>query len=687
MKCFSVNISSSDNLNIWSFIDITSYINKKSMLEVSFIDEDKITDENLKKVVEKNRRLADVVELMESGVFIEGTSGNVVQVNNSFLKMLSGFSSPDDGSDFRAETFHNMLSELCSGDGYFLTKERIISEYSGTTYTDELTFSDGRIFTRIFYPLHIDRQTRGYLWKFKNITQRRKLELYRFEMETMLTALEASENVGLYQEYKGIRFANNGLAHMLRTDRESVISMGIDHFIEKDDTERFGENTVKLKRADGQTRIARMCADTMKVEGMTVRTFSLIDITEKIALSESLKINEEKFRNVFYNNTAPMLMFDPVSFDIIDVNASALRFYGYTPDEMRAKTITDLKNKKGKDKGCRELVEDFISNNSGGVVQVKHMLANGLMRDVELLITPIGHNGDVSMLVIVEDVSERLKYQAELETVNNNLKQIVEQEIDKRRRNEELLMEKMRLAEIGEMIGSIAHQWRQPLNTLGILIQDIMDAKEFGELTDEYLRELVYKGMNQIDYMSRTIDDFRDFFKPTKQAEMFDIKTSVAQVLSIILPQLINHSIECIVYCCCGSCEKAELNTEFLPLCPGHDMKVTGYANEFKQVLLNLISNSKDALADRDIRIIKISLFAEEDHVRVQVEDTGGGIPETLLDRIFDPYFTTKSDKGGTGIGLYMSKAIIEANMKGSLSVENTDDGCRFSVSMQRRCD
>jgi signal transduction histidine kinase len=306
------------------------------------------------------------------------------------------------------------------------------------------------------------------------------------------------------------------------------------------------------------------------------------------------------------------------------------------------------------------------------------------MRDVELLITPVEIDGTVYMFIIVEDVSQRLRYQKELEDINKNLQSIVELEITKRRRHEELLMEKMRLAEIGEMIGSIAHQWRQPLNTLGILIQDIQDAREFGELTEKYISDVVASSMQQIDYMSKTVDDFRDFFKPSKTKEVFDVKRSVEQVLSIVRAQLLNNSITCTVTCECETLGQSIIDSDTLVYCEDHDMNVLGYPNEFKQVLLNLISNSKDALIGREERRIEISIKRHGGSIRLNVEDTGGGIPADILGRIFDPYFTTKGDTGGTGIGLYMSKAIIESNMKGSLAVENTGKGCRFTILMDR---
>lgn len=679
VRCYRAQSAVADSVNIWSFADVTSFVNKKTMQEMMLIDEDNIKEADIKKVVEKNRRLSEVVELMESAIFIEGTSGSIIQMNNSFLKMISDKQSLTTLRELKSETIHELLAEFCSADDYFLIKNGIIDKKPDSIYTDEIVFKDGRIFTRIFYPLHINKKSKGYLWKFKDITGRKIFEAFQSELGAILTALEHSESVGLYLEYQGYQFINTGLLHLLRTDRQSIRKNGLQYYIESEGD----DGTVTLKN-NGQTqKKAQMITDTFITGGLSVRTVSLIDITDKVVLTENLKKNEAKFRNMFHNNSAVMLMFSPADLRIAEANAAALSFYGYTQEQMQNLTLSALSDARGKC-GCKSVINEVLEKKTGSHVRTQQIVADGSLRDVQLMMTPIEHDGNVLMFVIVEDISDRVRYQAELESVNMNLQQIVGDEIEKRRRNEELLMEKMRLAEIGEMIGSIAHQWRQPLNTLGLLIQDVQEAQEFGELTSEYLGDLVKKGMYQIDYMSKTIDDFRDFFKPSKKPEPFDVKKCVSQVLSIVMTQLKNKSIDCSVVCNCGLREIIDNNTDTLTVCKEHDMTVLGYPNELKQVLMNIISNARDALADKDKKRITIGILSDKEQVAVSIEDTGGGIPETLINRIFDPYFTTKGDKGGTGIGLYMSKAIIEANMKGSLTVENTELGCRFTITIKR---
>jgi PAS domain S-box-containing protein len=686
IKCFLASVSAHEEYNIWSFSDVTALVNRRIMVETAALDESKITDENLKKVIEKNSRLTDVVEAMESGVMVEGESGSLVHLNNSFLKMISRYfpAEPSKTAD-TAAFYHDILAKMDLSGMYRQKTEHILSERLDKTYSDEFVTREGRTFARIHIPLFIDGKPKGHLWRFRDISVKKQMEAFKNELEAVMTALESSAMVGIYLDYEGFRFVNNGLLHILGVPREEVVRHGISYFLGDRvyDTSDPGDHIISYYAPNGRRMTVQVISDTMKLAGKTAEIISVIDITDKVQLQTSLKKNEAKFRSFFADNTAVLLVFDPDTMAVVDANRSAAEYYGYSIEELRTKKMCDITVHTSHG-DCLTLVGSILENRRGAKIPVRQYTKGGVMRDVELLITPVEIDGTVYMFIIVEDVSQRLRYQRELEDINKNLQSIVELEITKRRRHEELLMEKMRLAEIGEMIGSIAHQWRQPLNTLGILIQDIQDAREFGELNEKYISDVVSSSMQQIDYMSKTVDDFRDFFKPSKTKEVFDVKRSVEQVLSIVRAQLLNNSITCVVTCECETLGQSIVDSDTLVYCPGHNMNVLGYPNEFKQVLLNLISNSKDALLERDERRIDISVKLDKEQIRLNVEDTGGGIPVEILGRIFDPYFTTKGDTGGTGIGLYMSKAIIESNMKGSLAVENTDKGCRFTILMDR---
>ncbi len=249
----------------------------------------------------------------------------------------------------------------------------------------------------------------------------------------------------------------------------------------------------------------------------------------------------------------------------------------------------------------------------------------------------------------------------ELKQLNQSLERRVQEEVAKNREKDHLLIQQSRLAAIGEMIGNIAHQWRQPINALTLLLANIKDAYEFNELDKDYLDKSVRSGQTIIQKMSTTIDDFRNFFRPNKEKNRFSVNEAVADALNILEAAFKNGNIAVAL-------EAEEGVTAF------------GYRNEYSQVLLNLLTNAKEAIQERNVLggVIHIAISSRDGHAEVTVEDDAGGIPAEVLPRIFDPYFTTKEK--GTGIGLYMSKMIIEHSMDGRIAVENSAGGARFTV-------
>jgi signal transduction histidine kinase len=288
----------------------------------------------------------------------------------------------------------------------------------------------------------------------------------------------------------------------------------------------------------------------------------------------------------------------------------------------------------------------------------KHRLANGNIRDVEVYSTPILSENEKVLFSIIHDITEVMEYRTDLENK-------VASEIDKRRRHEQMMIQQSKQAAMGEMINAIAHQWRQPLNALGLLIQDLPDAMEYKELTPEYLKTMVGDALRQINFMSTTIDDFRDFFKPEKEKKHFDIETTIREVINIIAAQLRAHNITFSIH--------------------GESYTLFNHLNEFKQVLLNLLNNAKDAIiAQGKNGHIAITLDRNDEYEQVSISDTGGGIDDSIIARIFEPYFTTKDQGKGTGIGLYLVKTIVEEHMNGTISVHSDGTGATFVLRFHK---
>jgi PAS domain S-box-containing protein len=269
-----------------------------------------------------------------------------------------------------------------------------------------------------------------------------------------------------------------------------------------------------------------------------------------------------------------------------------------------------------------------------------------------------------------------------------SLRDITEyKEAEKKLREKELLLiQHSKMASMGEMMSAISHQWRQPLNALGLIVQDFQDAHSFGELDTKYVDDAVAKSMHQINFMSDTIDSFKNFFKPSREKATFEVKESARGVISLILPQLKISHISCTLTC---HIHNKTIKEPTETLCC-NEMLVTTFKNEFEQVILNLINNARDAILERRCKgmltesekgVIAIDFYMENDNIVITVRDNGGGIPEHIIDRIFEPYFSTKEAKG-TGIGLSISKTIVE-HIGGSLQVRNIADGAEFRIEVE----
>lgn len=239
------------------------------------------------------------------------------------------------------------------------------------------------------------------------------------------------------------------------------------------------------------------------------------------------------------------------------------------------------------------------------------------------------------------------------------LKKMVEEKNEK----EKLLIHQSKLASMGEMINNIAHQWRQPLTHLGFINMNLQLAFEDEPLDKKYLKEKIEESNAQLDFMSKTIDNFRDFYKPNKQKEIFYISVAVKKALEIMEPIFESNKIE----------------FEFNVI---KDKQINAYENEYSQVILNILTNAKDVLISRQIQNPKIiiSINEKNDSIITTILDNAGGIENKYINHIFDPYFTTKQK--GSGIGLYMSKMIIESHFKGKIKVFNKDKGASFSIEV-----
>ncbi len=272
---------------------------------------------------------------------------------------------------------------------------------------------------------------------------------------------------------------------------------------------------------------------------------------------------------------------------------------------------------------------------------------------VDYLLKPI------DPLIIVPKIKHYIDFYVithKLINVNKNLELKIKEEVDKNQEKDRLLFQQSKMASMGEMIGNIAHQWRQPISIISMWSNNIIMDIDMEEVENESLRKYATNINEQTKHLSQTIDDFRDFFSPNKSKDKFSLKNSIDKTMSLLNASFKTHEIDVII----------EID----------DIEITSLENELMQAILNIIKNAKDILVTLPKeykKIIFITIYRETPNVIIEIKDNAGGVPEDIIEKVFEPYFTTKHKSQGTGIGLYMTESIITKHLEGSLFVKNVE--------------
>ena len=344
----------------------------------------------------------------------------------------------------------------------------------------------------------------------------------------------------------------------------------------------------------------------------------------------------------------------------IEYISKSINSYGYLASDFEEQKVKyfDLVYKNDI-KELKEDIEKAIKNDEQSFTKVHRVKdKNGEIRWVfNRTIFLKDDFGKVTHLYgYVNDITQ-------MKLTEEELKQKVEEEVEKNTEKDRILVHQSKLAAMGEMLGNIAHQWRQPLNNINLLTHFIRDS--YGTLSKEELNNIIKDTKLQIDYMSQTIDDFRNFYQPNKDRVTFDIKKAIKQSVKIVETQFEKNGIA--------------LNIE------GENIEITNYMNELEQVVLNILNNANDAAVikkkDCDFNPkVNIKIENLKNKVNISLSNNCGEVPKSVMERMFEPYFTTKFENQGTGIGLYMAKTIIEKNMGGKIYAQNIKDGIIFTI-------
>jgi len=384
-----------------------------------------------------------------------------------------------------------------------------------------------------------------------------------------------------------------------------------------------------------------------------------------------LKASEQNLHSIFWAVPDVIFRLDPAG--RITFVSQAIAGYSASPDLLLGQSIFPLL-KAGYRESFKKLVADVFQGKPGNL---EYEAVDLKGRDVWLdthAVPLYSETGEiVSLLGIARDITDRklaeqrlVEKQGQLEEINRNLEERVAAAVRDLREKDRIMLLQSRQAAMGEMISNIAHQWRQPLNTLGLVVQELSLTYGSDEFNKESLDASVQKSMRLIAHMSQTIEDFSSYFKPDRVKRRFKVRQALSRTLALVEPSFKSSNIE-------------------IELVAGEGAEIDGFENEYSQVLLNLLLNCRDALEGappEKRRLITIVVGREKERSVVTVADNAGGIPEDIIEKIFEPYFTTKGPDKGTGIGLYMAKTIIEKNMGGRLTARNTADGAEFRIEV-----
>ena len=349
------------------------------------------------------------------------------------------------------------------------------------------------------------------------------------------------------------------------------------------------------------------------------------------------------------------------------VNSAFSKTTGYSKNEIIGQKPNLLKSGVQSKKFYKNLNETIYSGKKWSGVFVNKDKEGNLSYEKASIMPVLNDAGDITEFVSIKlDITKETLATKELklskkkiEYINQNLEQKIKEEVEKNRLQDQHIIEQSRLAQMGEMLSMIAHQWRQPLTAISSTAGSIYLKASLGKLDKDSAIQLSINISEYSQHLSSTITDFRDFFKSNKEKEDMTYDRVIKDVLKIVEISIVNQNITLV----------KNINSSKV---------FHTYLNEVKQVVLNLIKNAEDVLIEK--KVANPTITIETDENILTISDNGGGIPEDIMRKIFDPYFSTKLQKNGTGLGLYMSKTIIEEHCNGTITASNNKDGAVFKI-------
>lgn len=381
-------------------------------------------------------------------------------------------------------------------------------------------------------------------------------------------------------------------------------------------------------------------------------------IYKEMQYRANIKLNNKKLITII-NEADSGIALMGLDGEFLEVNEVYCELLGYTRKELLNLCCLELSSKNTKEK-ARQVLNDAKEKGKISKVRKECISKNGTLLHLELSLTLLPLKN--AFIAVINSLEDKIK----LEHLNKNLQIEVDHAVEDLRIKDAMLSQQSKLAAMGEMIDSIAHQWMQPIAVIRMKIQMMELDLDYNQLTNEKIKDVISSSEHQIKHLISTINEFRTFFRPNSKVENISLKSIIDSTILLTQDDLIKNSI----------------STEII----GSEKSIVKVnSSEFKHIIINIINNSKDAFHDNNIdkehRSIVFYIESIQDKTILKIIDTAGGIPNNIIKYIFEANFTTKKEGKGTGIGLYMTKQIIDKN-NASIEVENIAKGACFTITI-----
>ncbi len=492
---------------------------------------------------------------------------------------------------------------------------------------------------------------------FTDITEIHKLELKlrssQHQFELFMSHIPAL--VFIQDSQRRLIYANDQMHAFF--NHKDIIGLQISELLleeDKNKTEKFRQLILENTRVDvvekftnynQETRTYRIMGFLIEEQGTQKIAAVMTDITNEYkAQKEIIKLKSA------INKSPISMMITNVDGTIEYVNPNYEKVSGYSQEELLGKNPRIVKSEDANPEDFKEMWE-HISRGEMWISDMKNRAKDGSVFWENTTIVPSFNDSN--------EIDGYIAFKFEI-----NDKIALKEEL---KHKDEIMIAQSRHAAMGEMISMIAHQWRQPVSVIAMYANNILVDIELEELDLEKLRQDIEDILNQTQHLSKTIDDFRNFFRPNKSKDRVLASDVFKETLDIVGKSLENNDIEVV--------NQFE-DTTYIEI----------FSRELLQVYLNILKNAKEALLEHTKQERKIinKIYETQEAVIIEICDNGGGIPNGVFDRIFEPYFSTKDEKNGTGLGLYMSKIIVEKHLLGELCAYNIEGGVCFKITLEK---